>query len=147
MASKLRHDRRTQQLAAAGSLAALVIAVLVKRRAALDKVVPAALKTPGPLTTPQLEAAMRDLYEPIPGGGRILLVPTSRGRVARVEIHPTKEATLKRHAPQFAPSSTALDSRAPLTPGPNALKPPEGEGKRDRKVGVYVADSLLCSCR
>ncbi|GAA6049196.1 hypothetical protein JCM3770_003305 [Rhodotorula araucariae] len=68
------------------------------------------------LTTPQIELAQRDLYNPLPGGARELLVPT-RGRVSKVIIRPTKATTFARHRPLFrkppAPSSSSGSSAAP----------------------------------
>ncbi|TNY22648.1 ABC transporter transmembrane region 2-domain-containing protein [Rhodotorula diobovata] len=71
------------------------------------------------LTTPQIEMAQRDLYNPLPGGARELLVPT-QGRVSKVVIRPTKASTFARHRPLFrkpppAPSSSSSSKRAPTT--------------------------------
>ncbi|GAA5902383.1 hypothetical protein JCM8208_007274 [Rhodotorula glutinis] len=70
------------------------------------------------LTTPQIEMAQRDLYNPLPGGARELLVPT-RGRVSKVVIRPTKASTFARHRPLFrkpppAPSSASSSKPAPV---------------------------------
>lgn len=139
MAAKLQHDRRTQQITAASALGLAIAALFVKRRSVTDKA-KATLRTPGPMSTPQLEAAMRDLYEPIPGGGRILLVPTSQGRVARVQVYPTKQSTLKSHAADFAPEGF-VEVKVPQTPGPNAIKPPgppDKDKENVKRVGVCV---------
>lgn len=55
-----------------------------------------------PLTTPQVEAAQRELYRVLPDGSRELLVPTgSSGRIAKVIIRPVKESTYAQHRKDF----------------------------------------------
>lgn len=66
------------------------------------------------LTTPQIELAQRDLYRQLPNGTRELLVP-SRGRVAKVLIHPTKQSTFDAHRPHFCPPPSS--SKAPVGKG------------------------------
>jgi ATP-binding cassette subfamily D (ALD) long-chain fatty acid import protein len=55
-----------------------------------------------PLTTPQVEAAQRELYRVLPDGSRELLVPTGNsGRIAKVIIRPVKESTYAQHRKDF----------------------------------------------
>lgn len=62
-----------------------------------------------PLTTPQVEAAQRELYRVLPDGSRELLVPTGNsGRIAKVIIRPVKESTYAQHRKDFISDSKHL---------------------------------------
>lgn len=83
------------------------------------------------LTTPQLELAQRDLFNPfvpsgssmrfshqpasysLPNGYRELLVP-NRGRVSKVLIHPTKQTTFDAHRALFQPTAPLPNSASTL---------------------------------
>ncbi|GAA5853085.1 hypothetical protein JCM8547_000196 [Rhodosporidiobolus lusitaniae] len=81
------------------------------------------------LTTPQIELAQRDLFNPLPGGARELLVP-NRGRVSKVVIRPTKQSTFAAHRPLFhKPSPSSPATQASTTPPPTA-------GATPARVGV-----------
>ncbi|GAA5984731.1 hypothetical protein JCM10908_003477 [Rhodotorula pacifica] len=85
----------------AAAIAATLLALVYLRRKVVQAAQEAADKRNRQLlTTPQIELAQRDLYNPLPGGARELLVP-NRGRVSRVTIRPTKASTFAAHRPLF----------------------------------------------
>ncbi|SCV69203.1 BQ2448_2223 [Microbotryum intermedium] len=104
-----------------GGTASLAVPLLVALYYLRKRITDAATKANqrgAPLTTPQLEMAQRDLYKPLSGGARELLVP-SRGRVAKVLIRPTKQSTFEAHRPFFrdakntpAASTTSAGTRS-----------------------------------
>lgn len=66
-----------------------------------------------PLTTPQVEAAQRELYRILPDGSRELLVPTgSSGRMSKVIIRPVKDSTYAQHRKDFISDSSAASTRS-----------------------------------
>ncbi|GAA5995368.1 uncharacterized protein JCM10292_005128 [Rhodotorula paludigena] len=71
------------------------------------------------LTTPQIELAQRDLFNPLPGGARELLVP-SRGRVSKVVIRPTKLSTFAAHRPLFRKPPPVVKSSPTAPTAPTA---------------------------
>ncbi|GAA96144.1 uncharacterized protein L969DRAFT_14342 [Mixia osmundae IAM 14324] len=72
---------------------------------------------PLPMTTPQIEAAQRDLYLTRNDGTRELLVPdSSGGRVHKVIIRPTSINTFKTHAPYFAAAALPAQGSKPKSP-------------------------------
>ncbi|KAM0791110.1 hypothetical protein ACM66B_004399 [Microbotryomycetes sp. NB124-2] len=84
----------------------LVVALYVLRKRLLTKAAAKKKKNDAlNLTTPQLELAQRDLYKPLSGGARELLVP-SRGRVSKVVVRPTKQSTFDAHRKYFRPANT-----------------------------------------
>ncbi|KAG0663263.1 hypothetical protein C6P46_002853 [Rhodotorula mucilaginosa] len=103
--SKLAQSRSLRANLESGSGAAAVAATLLALVYLRRKVVSAAQEAADRrnqqlLTTPQIELAQRDLYNPLPGGARELLVP-NRGRVSKVTIRPTKATTFAAHRPLF----------------------------------------------
>ena len=65
------------------------------------------------LSTPQIEEATRRLFEPQKDGSRVLLVPTSDGRISRVTIRPTRQSTFAAHRQHFVgPRKAAASSSA-----------------------------------
>ncbi|KAK4052640.1 ATP-binding cassette long-chain fatty acid transporter pxa1 [Microbotryomycetes sp. JL221] len=86
----------------------LVIALYILRKrimqASIDKKKNRDTMAATALSTPQLELAQRDLYKPLPGGARELLVP-NRGRVSKVVIRPTKPTTFQAHRKFFKPAN------------------------------------------
>ncbi|KAK4046330.1 ATP-binding cassette long-chain fatty acid transporter pxa1 [Microbotryomycetes sp. JL201] len=100
----------------------LVVALYVLRKRLVNKAAAQKKKNDAlSLTTPQLELAQRDLYKPLPGGARELLVP-SRGRVSKVIVKPTKQSTFDAHRKYFRPA--------------NAQRAVGSEPQKAQRVGV-----------
>ena len=113
MAASSAAADRQQRIVGAGLAAALAGLVLLRRRAALahkrredERTTGVALEGPALrrvkssasiLSSPAIERAVRDLYQPKSDGSRVLLVPSTRGRVSRVLIKPTKTSTIRAH--------------------------------------------------
>ena len=121
MAASSAAADRQQRLVGAGLAAALAGLVLLRRRAALahkrreDERTTAGVALEGPalrrvkssasiLSSPAIERAVRDLYQPKSDGSRVLLVPSTRGRVSRVLIKPTKTSTIRAHQARLSSS-------------------------------------------
>lgn len=110
-----------------------------------------------PLTTPQVEAAQRELYRVLPDGSRELLVPTGNsGRIAKVIIRPVKESTyaehrkdfisdkddFKKHASSSSQASTSASSSSAVSAGiSGAIKPATANaaGQSANQVAKKVA--------
>ena len=112
--------RRPGPLATATGATALLVLAVVLVSARLEKKSFARKRKESvhgntPLTTPQLEAAQRELYVQLADGTRELLVPDSRGRVKHVVIRPTKQSTFEAHRRDFTASGTSTALYTPLT--------------------------------
>ncbi|GAA5868571.1 hypothetical protein JCM3774_005432 [Rhodotorula dairenensis] len=119
--SKLAQARSLTTTWEGGSGAAAVAATLIAVAYLRRKVVQAAHERDRQqpvLTTPQIELAQRDLYNPLPDGARELLVP-NRGRVSKVTIRPTKPSTFAAHRPLFrrGPANHVVTARKVGEPG------------------------------
>ncbi|GAA6009602.1 hypothetical protein JCM10207_004120 [Rhodosporidiobolus poonsookiae] len=100
-------------------LAAILALTYVRRRLVKSAVEAKQKRDRQMLTTPQIEMAQRDLFNPLPNGARELLVP-NRGRVSKVVIRPTKSSTFAAHRPLFhkrppGPSTAVPASAQPMT--------------------------------
>lgn len=127
--SKLAQSRslraNLESSSGAAAVAATLLALVYLRRKVVSAAQEAAdRRNQQLLTTPQIELAQRDLYNPLPGGARELLVP-NRGRVSKVTIRPTKATTFAAHRPLFR--------RAVAEAGPVAVAA--------RRAGESVASS------
>ncbi|BGP11007.1 ATP-binding cassette long-chain fatty acid transporter pxa1 [Rhodotorula toruloides] len=125
--SKLAQQSALTGLRAKGGaavFAALVALVYLRRKVVQAAAEAAEKRNRQMLTTPQIELAQRDLYNPLPGGARELLVP-ARGRVSKVLIKPTKATTFARHRPLFRkppPAARSASSTAPPSAGAAAQR-------------------------
>ncbi|GAA6036388.1 hypothetical protein JCM8097_001697 [Rhodosporidiobolus ruineniae] len=114
--------------AAKGSAAALVVLMAltyVRKRVVKAAVEAKEQRDRQMLTTPQIELAQRDLFNPLPNGARELLVP-NRGRVSKVVIRPTKPSTFAAHRrffhkppPSSAPAPVTRPGATPTRVGVN----------------------------
>lgn len=101
LASALPLRTRLEGGSGAAAIAATLLALVYLRRKVVQAAQEAAdRRNQAVLTTPQIELAQRELYNPLPGGARELLVP-NRGRVSKVTIRPTKATTFAAHRPLF----------------------------------------------
>ncbi|GAA5968100.1 hypothetical protein JCM21900_000089 [Sporobolomyces salmonicolor] len=103
---------RQQKTPAAAVVVALFALVYVRRRLVRAAKEAKENQDQQELTTPQIELAQRDLFNPLPNGSRELLVP-NRGRVSKVVIRPTKSSTFAAHRPLFRRSPPAMSSPVP----------------------------------
>ncbi|GAA5919481.1 hypothetical protein JCM1841_002224 [Sporobolomyces salmonicolor] len=103
---------RQQKTPAAAVVVALFALVYVRRRLVRAAKEAKENRDQQELTTPQIELAQRDLFNPLPNGSRELLVP-NRGRVSKVVIRPTKSSTFAAHRPLFRRSPPAMSSPVP----------------------------------
>ncbi|BGP27281.1 peroxisomal ABC transporter [Rhodotorula toruloides] len=128
--SKLAQQSALTGLRAKGGaavFAALVALVYLRRKVVQAAAEAAEKRNRQMLTTPQIELAQRDLYNPLPGGARELLVP-ARGRVSKVLIKPTKATTFARHRPLFR--------KPPPAPRSASTAAPPSAGAAAQRVGV-----------
>ncbi|GAA5900102.1 hypothetical protein JCM5296_002057 [Sporobolomyces johnsonii] len=101
-----------QKSSATAVVAALLALVYVRRRLLRAAKEAKENRDRQELTTPQIELAQRDLFNPLPNGSRELLVP-NRGRVSKVVIRPTKSSTFAAHRPLFRRPPPAMSSPVP----------------------------------
>ncbi|GAA5913043.1 hypothetical protein JCM6882_005545 [Rhodosporidiobolus microsporus] len=99
--SKLARPAGALPVKAPAAVLGVLVALAYLRRRLISKAAEAqAQRDRQMLTTPQIELAQRDLFNPLPNGSRELLVP-NRGRVSKVVIRPTKASTFAAHRPFF----------------------------------------------